>query len=380
MSPERTDGTRGSFRFDEEIPGVGRLRLKSGARTLREHHRRVALIRKLRDQGRLDLLRSLHARDISILELLDADRRDQIPHLVADVFTSRPLWPTVDKVLDGIRKAPATVLTYRKSFKALKAFNVAKGRPLLPPEARVKDLLAVDWHALEARWGRSPANWNHLRRAVSRFLTTLLGSRWHPFRSEVLRDFPTRVEIERTPELSVADFQRVLKRLEAPVRPVIMTLAMTGMRLGEYLRLRPEHLGQHVIRVPGTKTSAAARTLPVDPKLWPWVKAAVPCPVTHWMIRSRWTAALEAAEVEYVRIHDLRHCTAQWLHDAGRPLASLMETLGHKSITMTQRYATRRLRKDDAAAMAALLAPRVDPQVKVSRETRKRVKHAGGGS
>jgi integrase len=374
VSPERTDGTRGSFRFDEQIPGVGRLRLKSGARTLREHHRRVALIRKLRDQGRLDLLRAFHVREITILELLDADRRDQLPHLVADVFTSRPLWPEVDRVLDGIRKAPATVETYRKSWKALKEFPVAKDRRLLPAEARVKDLLAVDWHALEARWGRSAASWNHLRRAVSRFLSTLLGSRWHPFRSEVLRGFPTRVEIERTPELSVADFQRVLKHLEEPVRPAIMLLAMTGMRLGEYLRLRPEHLGQHVIRVPGTKTRSAARTLPVDPKLWPWVVAGVPCPVTHWMIWSRWAAALEAAEVEYVRIHDLRHCTAQWLHDAGRPLASLMQTLGHTSIAQTQRYASRRLRQDDAAAMAVLLAPQVDPQVRVSRETRKRAR------
>lgn len=367
MSPERTDGTRGSYRFDEEIPGVGRLRIKSGARTLREHHRRVALIRKLRDQGRLDLLRSFHARDITVLELLDADRRDQLPHLVADVFTGRPLWPTVDKVLDGLRKAPATVATYRKSWKALREYEVAKGRRLLPAEARVKDLTAIDWGALEAEWGRSPANWNHLRRAVSRFLTTLLGSRWHPFRSEVLRDFPTRDEVPRTPELSVEDFRRVLRKLEAPVRPVIMTLAMTGMRLGEYQRLKPEHLGQHVIRVPGTKTSAAARTLPVDPALWPWVLAAVPCPVTHWMIRSRWTAALKAAKVEYVRIHDLRHCTAQWLHDAGRPLASLMETLGHKSIAMTQRYASRRLRKDDAAAMAALLHPQVKPRKRDSR-------------
>ena len=50
MTPERTFGSRGSYRFDEDIPSVGRLRLKSGAKTLRDHAQRVGLVRKLRDQ------------------------------------------------------------------------------------------------------------------------------------------------------------------------------------------------------------------------------------------------------------------------------------------------------------------------------------------
>jgi integrase len=139
---------------------------------------------------------------------------------------------------------------------------------------------------------------------------------------------------------------------------------MTGMRLGEYERLRPAHLGQHVITVPGTKSQAAPRRLPIAPELWGWVTAAVPCPVSTWLLRVRWYAALDRVKLPRIHLHDLRHCTAQWLHDAGRPLSSIMHTLGHASLAQTEQYARRRLRQDDALAMARVLGvTQVDPQV-----------------
>lgn len=358
MSPERTFGKQGSYRFDEYVPGVGRIRRKSGARTLTEHNRRVALIRKLRDQGRNDLLLALMQGTIRVPELLDADRQNRLPFLVADVFLRRPLWASADQALDRAKAAPATVQTYRVSWRALQTAGV------LPREAKVSDLLKVDWRALEAKWGRSGTSWNHLRRAVSRTLTLILGSHWHPLRAKVLADFPVRPEVERMPELSPQDFRRVVRVLEEPVRPPIMLLAITGMRLGEYRKLTPAHLGKHVISIP--KAKGDPRRIPVDPKLWGWVKAAVPCPVSDWTLRTRWKAAQTKARLpEYIRLHDLRHCTAQWLHDAGRPLASLKELLGHKTLAMTERYARRRLRLDDAAAMAAILGnPQVDPHLR----------------
>ena len=48
--------------------------------------------------------------------------------------------------------------------------------------------------------------------------------------------------------------------------------------------------------------------------------------------------ALETAEIEDFRFHDLRHTAASYLAQEGKSLPEIMATLGHKSITMTQRY------------------------------------------
>lgn len=368
MTPERTDGTRGSYRFDEQIPSVGRLRRKSGARTEADHHQRVALVRKLRDGSfpRLDLLQALHEGTLSMAELLHADSQQKLKALqVADVIGKRPLWDTVESTLDGMTAAPATVQTYRKSWKALRASGA------LTEKARVRDLARVDWRALEARWGRSGASWMQLRRAVSRTLSLLLGKE-HAMRGAVLKHFPTRDEVERMPDLSPQEFQRALKKLPRPLQGPIMTLVLTGMRSGEYARLTLAHLGRHEIRIPGTKTEGSADTVSVAPALWGWVTAAVPCPVSIWVLRREWAKALKAAKLPHLTLHDLRHCTGQWLSEAGRPLPSIMQMLRHKTLAMAFRYTKRKERQEDAEAMAGVLGQSPGrPPGKVSREKRR---------
>ena len=219
MSPERTFGERGSYRFDLMVPGVGRIRRKSGARTVREHARRVALLEKLRDdKARLDLLQAFHEGRIRMAELIDADRRNHLPAIVAEVYLGRPLWAAVQQALDAARAAPATIATYRVSWRALEASGE------LSPDAKVSDLSKVDWRDLEARWGRSGASWNHLRRAVSRTLTLILGSRWHPVRTQILADFPVRHEQERVPDLSPEEYARRLQEPDFSTAEVIAHL------------------------------------------------------------------------------------------------------------------------------------------------------------
>jgi integrase len=52
-----------------------------------------------------------------------------------------------------------------------------------------------------------------------------------------------------------------------------------------------------------------------------------------------WKKALEQAEINDFRFHDLRHTTASYLAQNGASLLEIADVLGHKQIQMTKRYA-----------------------------------------
>jgi len=53
----------------------------------------------------------------------------------------------------------------------------------------------------------------------------------------------------------------------------------------------------------------------------------------------QWKKALNEAEVDNFRFHDLRHTTASYLAMSGASLLEMADVLGHKQIQMTKRYA-----------------------------------------
>ncbi len=352
--PHRTS-KHGTFRLDRRFPGVGRVAVASGATTATEFHKRDALLTRLYDQGRLDLLRAIHAGTLNVTEVYAADRSGQIDTLTGDrALLGANLWDAVKGWTPTSAAAKQTRRRYATSFATLERSGVLKSG------ATVGDLAGVDWRALGATWKGGASDWNHLRRAVSRFLTLHLGDVHHPLRRAVVKAIPTRKEHSRVPDLPLSLFWAIVQATPEFVRAAYVTMAALGLRVGEYLKLTKDHLLPHTlsVRIPGTKTAESAAVVRVDERLWPWVVAGVPSPLGYKWLREYFKRALKLAEAPLdLRLHDLRHCYAQWLVDAGASEARVQVGMRHATAAMTRRYAMQRDKGENAKLMANLLLP-----------------------
>ena len=393
MSPHRSRGSEGRFRIDWTIAEpVGRLNISLRADNVREFERRKSVVRKLVDDSQLEVLLALKRGDVTIESLVDADRAGRLKGaaILADLKLRGNLWSVVNETLPAMGLSPETRRRYATSFRTLSSVSEAR----LGPNARVHDLSSVPWSKLRAAWegaGKSPADWNHLRRAVSRLLSVLLGDVHHPFRHEVIRQIPNAKEGRgRMPELTVDGFWSIVNQTPDHVRPCYVTLAATGMRLKEYLSCTDANLtpATHAIAVPGTKTAESADTVYVAPELWPWIEAGIPSPLkSRWMHIYWWRACVAEGFGRYepvlengkpamrtvrlrngreatrpamrytgLRLHDLRHLYAQLASDEGAPTAKVQAALRHADPKMTCRYEMRRAKDDVARLVGRALA------------------------
>ncbi|HVH08453.1 MAG TPA: site-specific integrase [Gemmatimonadales bacterium] len=223
----------------------------------------------------------------------------------------------------------------------------------------------MNWRALRPSWAPSAASWNHLRRAVLTFLTAHLGDVDHPFRKAVRKAFGTlEREVHRVPDLTPDLFWMIVRAAPLHAQSCFVALVATGLRVGEFLRLRETDLLPHTfsVKVPGTKTAASAATVRVDAALWPWVKAAVPSPLAYKWLRLYWKRALKSVGADTtLRLHDLRHAHGQWAVNAGVPEAAVQASLRHANRAMTARYTAQRDRGTVASALAEVLLPQSVP-------------------
>lgn len=79
----------------------------------------------------------------------------------------------------------------------------------------------------------------------------------------------------------------------------------------------------HVLRSRCDGTGIVVRNTRGEPLLWPKI----------WFAPAVW-----AAGIKNFHWHDLRHCYASHLRQAGVPLGNIAELLGHKGLAMTRRY------------------------------------------
>ena len=71
-------------------------------------------------------------------------------------------------------------------------------------------------------------------------------------------------------------------------------------------------------------------------------------------IDTAWHHAIKRAELRDFKFHDLRHCCASYMAQAGVPLNVIAETLGHRKLDMARRYSHLTTQTKAAAIRAAL--------------------------
>jgi len=151
-----------------------------------------------------------------------------------------------------------------------------------------------------------------------------------------------RMERILTPE----EQQRLLAVCTDHSRPFVVTALHTGMRLGEILNLKWEHvdLSRGYLAVEYTK-NGKSRKIPMNPTLTATLKAVTKGgpfvfggEKPYGAIKTSFKAALRRAGISACRFHDLRHTFASSLVAAGVDLVTVKELLGHSEISMTMRY------------------------------------------
>ena len=153
-------------------------------------------------------------------------------------------------------------------------------------------------------------------------------------------------------EEEVARLGDVLRQAEEEMPSAVAAfrlLLLTGCRMSEIRDLQWEHVREDCIELPDAKTGG--RVVPLGPEARavlsaiprkddnPWVIAGK-LPGSHLTDLQRpWRRIRKRAELEDVRIHDLRHSFASRALALGESLTMIGKLLGHTQVQTTARYA-----------------------------------------
>jgi integrase len=130
-------------------------------------------------------------------------------------------------------------------------------------------------------------------------------------------------------------------------RSFLMVALHTGMRKGEILNLKWQEIDfkRKVVTVVKSKNDQK-RTIPMSNTLFNTLNSikvrdisSRVFPVSGWSVRQAFDKTIVKADLKDFRLHDLRHTFATRLVQNGVDLYKVKELLGHKTISMTMRYA-----------------------------------------
>jgi integrase len=152
--------------------------------------------------------------------------------------------------------------------------------------------------------------------------------------------------------LAKDECDRLIEACDKHLKPIVITALHTGMRKGEILNLKWDNVDlKHGFILLDRTKNGERREIPISETVKNVLQAIVRRLDVSYIfyeassgspyrnVQRSFNSALKRAKIRDFRFHDLRHTFASHLVMAGVDLTTIRELLGHKTLTMTLRYA-----------------------------------------
>lgn len=157
----------------------------------------------------------------------------------------------------------------------------------------------------------------------------------------------------RTRFLSQDECERLLDacKYTQGLYEIVLTALLTGMRKGELMGLTWDNVDLERMEITLRKTkNNETRVIPIAEDLLPLLSGLKakslgllvftrPDGTPYGDPHHRFERVCRIAGIEHFRFHDLRHTFASWLVMSGENIPTVQRLMGHKTISMTMRYA-----------------------------------------
>lgn len=231
------------------------------------------------------------------------------------------------------------------------------------PIRRFNSMLLEQYQTERLEKGNKPATVNRLIATIKHMFTKAV--QWDMVEEEVLKRVRKVKFLEennrRLRYLSKEECQSLINACDPHLKPIVKTALNSGMRKSEILNLTWDNvdLNYGFILLDQTDTkNGERREIPINSTLRETFgelfrgtkerprRIGIPYvfydPVTgkpYQDVKRSFHSACRRAKIKDFRFHDLRHSFASHLVMAGVDLTTVKELLGHKTLTMTLRYA-----------------------------------------
>ena len=199
----------------------------------------------------------------------------------------------------------------------------------------------------------SPARTNRLQSTLKHAFTKAV--EWEMTGEETLKAVRRAkllpINNRRLRYLPSEECQALINACASHLRPIIITALNTGMRKGEILGLKWNQVDlKHGFILLDKTKNGERRELPINATLKAVFESIPHGPESEYvftnrngnpyrLVRDSFEMACKRAGIHDFHFHDLRHCFASHLVMGGVDITTVKELLGHKTLTMTLRYA-----------------------------------------
>ena len=243
----------------------------------------------------------------------------------------------------------------QRSFRSKQGFvkQLAEAFGSLPLR-RFNSLMIEQYQTERLQRGNKPATVNRLLATLKHAFTKAV--EWDMVEDGTLKRIRKVKLLEennrRLRYLSKEECQALINVCDKHLQPIVVTALNTGMRKSEILNLKWDNvdLKNNFILLDRTK-NGERREIPINETVRitldglvrhldvPYVFYDPSTGKPYQDCKRSFSTALRRAKIRDFHFHDLRHCFASHLVMAGVDLTTVKELLGHKTLTMTLRYA-----------------------------------------